>query len=99
MKKINHLGVFRNLGNRAFALLRGRRKPGTKNIWDAAQEVHVVRRTETTVEREWISIRTEPSYTDKNIPAEPSHESHVIASHDQIAGHDPASRPPEGKEI
>lgn len=99
MKKISHLDVFRNLGNRALMLFRGERKPGTKPIRDTEREMHVVRRTETTVEREWISIRTEPSYTDKNIPAEPSHESHVIASHDQIAGHDPASRPPEGKEI
>jgi len=51
--------------------------------------VHVVRRTETTVEREWISIRTQPSYTVEIPTADPLHESRTTASREQIATDEP----------
>ncbi len=93
-KKINHLDVFRKLGNRALTLLRGGREPGIEHLQEASSDMHIIRRTETTVEREWLSIRTPSSYTVKDTPAPPLPESPAIDAGQQIITRGPRPQDP-----
>jgi hypothetical protein len=94
VKKIHHLDVFRKLGSRALTLLRGGREPGIEHLQEASRDLHIIRRTETTVEREWLSIRTPPSYTVKNASGSSLPESPATDAGQQIITGGPRPQDP-----
>ena len=88
-KEISHLGALRVLRNRAMNLFRGKKSKDA----DPSREMHLVRRTETTVEREWVSIRNQPGYSSESDPENSQQDSPGAESRKHLAARHANPRP------